>query len=139
MKICQAHWDRLLEGINDRGMGHLIKDAQTNFDNAVDELEGGRGINDPTKFDPLQSAAWHIMSVGIQNLGMRGMVEDICPLCEARKDFDLHNTPTGRCDKPECPIQVNPGDKPWDEQLMFDQCLDPMRAHCIQTGLIQLS
>lgn len=150
MKICMNHWNQLRQGIEDRGMGGLIGNAETLKEKVTEEVEALQaGVSlqpDPKKFDPLFSANNYVWGRGLEMIGLAAMnVDDtpgapndghVCPLCEARKSFDLHNTPTGRCSEPGCTLEVKPGDKPWDERMMFDQCLDPMRAYCIEQGLI---
>lgn len=150
MKICMDHWNRLRQGIEDRGMGALIGNAETLKEQVTEEVEALQaGVElqpDPKKFDPLFSANNYVWSRGMQMLGLGAMCVDetpgapndghVCPLCEARKSFDQHNTATGRCSEPACTLEVKPGDKPWDEVVMFDQCLDAMRTYCIEQGLI---
>jgi hypothetical protein len=141
MKICKEHWARLRQGVDDRGMTQLVGNAES----AYEELQG-----EPKEFNPLLHARYYIWTAGLEHLGLGVMVLDtspgapndghVCPLCEARKSFDAHKSPSGRCSDPTCTVQVAPGDKPWDEVLMFDQCLDPMRKYCLEQGLIpQLS
>lgn len=144
MKICEAHWATLRQGIEDRGMAHLIGTGESAMEAIIEELEGSDV--DESKFDPLLQANNYIWSRALETMGLSVMVVDetpgapneghVCPLCMARKTFDRHNTPTGRCGEDGCNIVLKPGEKPWDEFVMNDQCLDPMRQYCLQQGLV---
>lgn len=100
---------------------------------------------DPTKFDPLLQVNHYVWARGMQLMGLEVMNVDqtpgapndghVCPLCESRAAFDAHLR--GECKDPNCRVPpVKPDDKPWDEVMLFDQCLDQMRAYCLENGLI---
>lgn len=87
MKICQNHWDRLRQAVEDRGIGHLgARDAQSAFGNMVTDLEGRSAENN---CDPLMACNYMIWSKGLEVLGLELMSEkDRCPICEALKAYE---------------------------------------------------
>ncbi len=86
MQICQEHWKRLRQAIEDRGLAGLIAGDGTK---AVEALKRElAGTPEPGDYDPLMLANWDIMSHALDCGGMYLMSPDdngnpYCPLCEA--------------------------------------------------------
>lgn len=91
MKFCQPHWDRLLEAIESRGLGHLIAaNGREALARTVAEVEGKNDLSD---YDPLMSAHWAIVSEAQNWLAYSGgdplslFFGDVCPVCETLKTY----------------------------------------------------
>lgn len=84
MKMCQKHWDRLIELIKERGMWSLVGGPET----ARAELQAAIDGDPEREFDPLLRANSMVMS---QALSMGGLYlmsakpdgSEYCPICEA--------------------------------------------------------
>ena len=83
MKICPSHWDKLRAALDERGLTHLVGNADSAREQITGELEGVPGSQLPR--DPLLSASFSIMGVAIKNGGLYLMEGDYCPICEAVK------------------------------------------------------
>lgn len=151
MKHCDDHEASIKAAIDQRGMTKLI--PQTREDAFVRTVRFLQGNPSPDSFDPLSAMGWtfmqriaEILGVGVfmeRPAGDDGMPENrdkdgirhYCPLCIVRRDFEMHNNPSGKCDDPNCHKQVKPGDKPFD-QLWIDGCADDMLEHAVGLGLM---
>lgn len=141
MKICQPHWDQMRAKLNELGIGHLgHKSGEEALVAIAKQVERGSEAELPDEeWDPLMAMNMNFWSMAVSNVGLAAMTEDYgCPLCDARASFDLHNTPTGRCSEPECNIQIQPGECPWDLN-MISSCAEAMRKHAIERGLVKTS
>lgn len=122
MKICQPHWDRLVQAIKDRGMWHLVAaSGEIALENMKDDLEGKE-----TPFDPLISCNNMIWSEGLNAGGLYLMTADLCPICEAiehRKD--VVEPDLGR-----------PFTKEEEESWWIDGPTNACLAHCQELGLV---
>lgn len=76
MNICQAHWDRLREKIDERGLSHLIApDSATAAAQTADQFDrakDGESVT-PVNFDPLMGAFWAIGSNVMSLLGQSAL------------------------------------------------------------------
>lgn len=81
MKVCQKHWDRLIELIKERGAWHLVGDHETAKKQLQAELEGEPG--DPKDVDPLLRVNNMIWAHALKAGGLYLMSGDYCPICEA--------------------------------------------------------
>lgn len=146
MQICQKHWAKCRAAIEGHGLTHLIKTGEENMQREVDHMNGEEV--DSKDFDPLWSLNSMLWSRGLEVMGLGAMNVDetkkddaeannghICPLCECRKAFDMHATPTGTCGDPACKTVVKPGDQPWDEE-MIDGASEAVFRHCKNAGLV---
>lgn len=86
MKICQPHWDKLRQAINDRGLSGLIAGSgEKATESLVRQLEGSEDLSD---YDPLMACNWafHTEALRLGGLYLMGTDENgnqYCPLCEA--------------------------------------------------------
>jgi len=151
MKICQAHWAKMRAKIDALGLTHLIAaDGKEAMDRAVRELEAAEEGTKPDKtdFDPLMAMTWSFTNTVLERSGIGVMMQrspepdgmpandgDYCPLCIVRRDFDTHNTETGRCGDPACTVKIEPGEQPWDEYWIED-CGNSMHTHAVSLGLV---
>ena len=89
MRMCDVHYQELRKAIDDRGLTHLCRSNQENYNQTLLEL---KQVSDPTDhkhFDPLHSAVWGIYSNALKSGGLYLMSEEnICPLCE----LEAHTT-----------------------------------------------
>jgi hypothetical protein len=73
MNMCQEHWDRLREKINQRGLSHLIApDGQTAAAQLADQFQRSAEDRDEStvaNFDPLMGA---FMAIGSNIMGLLG-------------------------------------------------------------------
>lgn len=97
MKICQEHWDKLRDAVDEAGMGHLrIKDDKEAFDHVVNQAAGKE-----VKFDPLMMAhnvvsghALKVFGLAIAHKHDRGTNDGHwCPLCVAKTEGDAWQNP----------------------------------------------
>jgi hypothetical protein len=80
MKFCMPHWEALKKAVEDKGMMHLTHTSGEEAHAAmVRQLEGDDTKHD---FDPLLNATWAIYGKFVNNVGLQGLVGDICPLCD---------------------------------------------------------
>jgi hypothetical protein len=138
MKICQRHWDQMRAKLKELGIDHLgAKTGQQAVTDLSAQIERGPGFEVPNdEWDPLMSMNFNFMSQALNVVGLRAMEPDFgCPLCHARESYDQHNTPTGRCDEPGCPVYVAPGQPPTDDEWI-DGCGEVMRAEALRRGLL---
>jgi hypothetical protein len=141
MRICQTHWDQMRAKLTELGIGHLgAKSGEQALANTEAQIERGPGFEVPNnEWDPLMSMNWNFFSRALDVIGLAAMAPDFgCPLCHARASFDQHNTPTGRCEEPECTIYIAPGSKPYDTDWI-DGCGEVMRAEALRRGLVKPS
>jgi hypothetical protein len=78
MRICQAHWDKLKQAIEDRGLMHLVAGSGEKAAGLVErQLQG-----DDTAYDPLMAANFAIWNNALKAFGIQMMSGDApCPLC----------------------------------------------------------
>lgn len=76
------HWEALKQGVQNRGMWHLV--ARSGEEATAHMLQELRGEEAP--FDPLMAANWAICGAAIEFGGLAMLSGNICPLCEA----DVH-------------------------------------------------
>lgn len=68
------------QAVDDKGMKHLVhSSAEAAHASMVRQVEGDTTTGD---FDPLLTATWAIYGQFLKNVGLAGMVGDICPLCD---------------------------------------------------------
>jgi hypothetical protein len=157
MKPCTAHWAAMRKAVIDRGMQHLVgtpEESNERVKRAFSDLLDGRArtLADKVRdFDPLLAMHGNFVRRVLQGMGPElfmqreegeedGMPKNdrhYCPLCIARKGFDNHNTPTGRCSDPECPLQLHPGEQPWDEEYI-ESCADEMAKFASEHDLLKV-
>ena len=158
MRTCVAHWDKMRMAVEDRGLSHLVASStQESAERTIRELECAVAGDCPdvVDFDPLVSLNWHFAIVVLERRGLcvfadRGSEKDgmpenkdekgfnhVCPLCLIRLDYDLHNTPTGRCGDSQCNVLLKPGDPVWDDNLLRLSA-DEMLAQCQRAKLTQV-
>ena len=155
--MCMEHWTAMRTKVEELGLSHLVASSGTEaVDRAVRELEAAQEGEKAlaSDFDPLMAMNWAFQGRVMETLGLGvmanreeqdGMPENrddggfnhLCPLCVVRRDFDTHNTPTGKCSNSECNIEVKPGDKPWDKKWI-DGCGDAQYQHAVELGLVKL-
>ncbi len=83
MKFCMPHWEALKKAVDDKGMTHLIHaSGEAAIEACVRQVEGTDTAKD---FDPLLNATWAIYGQFLHNVGLAGMVGEICPLCDVEK------------------------------------------------------
>lgn len=156
MRHCPEHWAAMRKAVHDRGMSHLVAgDNKDALARAMREIDAHQAGEQPaaSDFDPLMAMNWSFTGKLMERLGMSVMVsrteEDgmpenkdengynhYCPLCVVRRDFAAHNTPTGKCGKPECDIVIKPGEQSW-ELGWIEGCADAMYHTAVEKGLIR--
>lgn len=157
MRPCAKHWTEMRLAVHDRGMSHLVtENGEEVLARAVREMEAlQEGEKLPAAdFDPLMAMHWNFCGrvlerrglVVIQDRGTEadGMPENrdeqgfnhTCPLCLVQRDFEAHNTVSGRCGRPECTVQVAPGEPSW-ERTWIENCADSMLQAAVELGLIK--
>lgn len=118
MKFCQPHWDKLREGVRERGLYHLVaKDGEAATGRVMAELQGT--ATDKT-YDPLMAAHWMIFNRALEagGIGLMGHNPNdpeghYCPLCEL-----------GRALGPDA------------ETNWINGCLDSVLEFCREKGLV---
>lgn len=133
MKLCDEHALKLFEAIEERGLGHLISKS---------DEEAQAAMTSKTTVEPVLMACsmlaeriyWLYGEVVLGQNDDGTNDGEYCPLCLPRAMYDHHNTPTGRCDDPECNIHVEAGQPPWDE-MMLEGCCNAVLAFCQHQGL----
>lgn len=133
MRFCTCHWNSLRKAVDDRGMTHLVaRSGEDAVENQVAELEGRAT---PANWDPLMAAHWAIAGKVMDAIGHSQGPEaalaffgsaDGCPLCEVQRSYDWW----GRNGNPPPPAEAK------DAQAWIDSCMDAMRAHAVEIGLI---
>lgn len=136
MKPCKEHWAAMRSKLEELGMSQFIAPSGK-------ALHERMLADDPAeRFEPLHGMLMSFLHRAVENHGlevlgdrgenpedgMKDNFEDeitpegktvkfnhICPLCLVRRNFDHHNTATGRCEDAQCKIQIKPGELPWDE------------------------
>jgi len=84
MKICQEHWDKLRQDIDDVGLSQFIsKDGKQASERLIKELKGEYTIE-----DPLMLCNNMIWSRSLDTFGLTVLAEDICPICYANDNLD---------------------------------------------------
>lgn len=83
MKFCIPHWEKLKNGIKQRGLWHLVP---TNGKEAAEKLEAGQP-------DPLMDAHNRVMMAAIRDGGPYILTGDYCPLCELGKAAKAQSEP----------------------------------------------
>lgn len=145
MNSCKKHWDAMRAKVEALGLSHLVASSgQEAHARVVRELEAANegGKAPVSDWDPLMAMSNNFFSRVMERVGLSLMQPDDagkmrCPLCIVRWDFDVHNTPTGRCEKPECMIQVKPGETPWDEDWI-ESCGAAMLEYAVEKGLVRI-
>lgn len=156
MRCCADHWAVMRKAVHDRGLSHLVAgsghEAVARTMREIEAHEKGTPPPD-TDFDPLMAMNWSFVSKVMDKLGLSvmaprtepdGMPDNIdeagfnhiCPLCVVRRQFDTHNTATGRCDNPGCDIQLAPGEPSWDLGWV-EGCADAMFQQAVEKGLVK--
>jgi hypothetical protein len=143
MNACKKHWGAMRAKIEALGLSRFVASSGNEAtERAVRELEAANegGKAPLSDWDPLMAMSNNFFGRVLERVGLSMMEPDDagkmrCPLCVVRGDFDAHNTPTGLCGKPECTIQVAPGEKPWDEDWI-ESCGDAMLKYAVEKGLI---
>lgn len=150
MRACEQHWAQMRGKIDAVGLSPFITATSREAVGhaTLDLIAHSNGdIPSVSDWDPLMTMNWNffarvtqeigleIMGRRIRNDGMPGNDGHYCPLCVVRHIFDVHNTATGTCDNPECPVRVKPGELPWDEGWI-DVCGDLMLTYALEKGLV---
>lgn len=105
MRICQDHWDRLREAVEQRGMADLIAPHPNRaITNLATELERG----EPTlaTYDPLMAAMWSVLSNATETIGQAAGASTVAYLMQPE------DVPEDACELPgangrtwpRCPI-----------------------------------
>jgi hypothetical protein len=124
-------------------------------DKVAREVEALSGGDKPSlsDWDPLMAMNWNFVSRLLEGRGLpvmndRGAGEDgmpenrdeegfnhVCPLCVVQRDFNEHNTPSGRCATATCAIRVEPGELSWDQGWIAG-CADSMLEYAVESKLV---
>lgn len=94
MRICQDHWKMIRDVLKDRGMDHLgAKSGKEAMDQMINDLQAGKGSQDPKDFDPNMSLHWHFTNEALRCGGLYLMFAkpdggDYCPVCEFVKNVE---------------------------------------------------
>lgn len=144
MQICKKHWAMCREAVEGRGLTHLVKTGEEYMTNPSKLT----APSSPQDYDPLMTLTMMLYGWGIEKIGLGILAVDEskvndesannghhCPMCMALAAFNHHNTQTGRCGDPKCPIQLTPGEAPWDRNIV-GQAADKVLEHCKELGLI---
>lgn len=144
------------KAVDDCGLSHLVpgtgEEAMERMVRALESHQEGEKSS-IVDFDPLSVMMWNFSSRVMERIGLSimqsrserdGMPENmdeagfnhVCPLCVVKRDFDAHNTATGRCGNPECPIRMKTGEVAWDEQWLTS-CADSMLQYAGEQGLVR--
>jgi hypothetical protein len=84
MRMCQEHWDALVQGVKDRGMWHLVAQSDVELaEKLMNAFEDGADL--AKVYDPLMAANGAIASAAIHEGGLYLLEGDFCPLCEVKK------------------------------------------------------
>lgn len=86
MQICPSHWLQLRTAVSERGLDHLV--SKSGEEAAQRMTNMGNGSSDPADFDPLMAANMAIISYYVSHIGIDGISEQLCPVCEAAKNSD---------------------------------------------------
>lgn len=100
VKFCQSHWDKLRQGITDRGLWQFVATSGEGvFAKLVAESEKGL---ETSNFDPLMYASMALVSSVMSGtpVGLELMVDNAdgsprCPICYVQKEHDKNCTDTG--------------------------------------------
>ena len=76
MKFCSVHWNKLCEGVNLRGLGHLVTHKE-------EESIDVDNVPKTKNYDPLINLHWSISLHAVQMGGLYLLSGDYCPVCEA--------------------------------------------------------
>jgi hypothetical protein len=129
MRFCQPHWDALRQGVENRGMMHLVaKSGEEAAANLKAELE-----NEGEVFDPLMGSFWRITTRFVRNAerarpgsGIAYMSDpECCPLCMVQGSYDLYD----QMSEPRPPEAT-------DAQGWIDGTLDQALEHAREEGLM---
>lgn len=125
------------------GLTHLVavspQDAVGRVTRAIEA-----GAEDPKDFDPLMAMSNNFLMRVAEKIGPAMIFsagpdgKPWCPLCLVRRDFEAHNTPTGKCGKPACTITIKQGDQPWDE-VWIESCGNAQLEFAKQQGLVKIN
>lgn len=127
MKFCQAHWDKLKQAIDDRGLKTFVSQSgEQAVTRAMNELEGAAN---PKSFDPLMTAHLAIVGRALEIAGLHLMVDnedgtDRCPLCFLQANHDA------TCKQEGCTHSF----EPW-----IGLAADDMLTHAKELGLVGTS
>ena len=80
MKLCMPHWKRLMAAVEEKGMMHLVHASGEEL--AASMIKQMDGTSTKADFDPLANATWAIYGQFLENVGLGGLMDDICPLCD---------------------------------------------------------
>lgn len=122
MKMCQPHWNKIIQAVKDRGMWNLVSPStEVALEGVKDQLEGREA-----PFDPLMSCNNMIFSRALELGGLYLMFGELCPICEAmlaRKD--MVDPDIGRPYTPE-----------EEESWWIDGPADACLSRCRELGLV---
>lgn len=136
MRMCQPHWETLIRGVKDRGMWSLVhQSGEAAMEAEVRSLQGTR---QPGDWDPLMAANWAIFGRFMDAVGrsqgpgaaLGAMAQDICPLCEIQKSYDLWDQPEQVAKHGPRPANAR------DAQGWADSCLDAMLDYAREQKLV---
>lgn len=132
MKFCEKHWEALRQGVQDRGMWHLVpKSGEAVIDNMAQELQGGEEV-----FDPLMGAHWRIANRVLESIGKNSGPEaalsalgdpDWCPLCAVQSSYDWWDGPEATEPRPAHAA---------DAQGWIDRALDGALSYAREQHLV---
>lgn len=127
MKMCDDHWLRIRQALDERGLTPLIGTPEAAMEQAKLEIEG-KSV--PTDFyDPLMACAYMIYGHAIRIGGLYLMTSDIlCPICEACKH--MSHFPVNP-DEPDGPVLGIAG----VESYWINGPTDAALAYCREHGL----
>lgn len=128
MRYCETHWQALRDGVELRGMTHLVAaDGEQAAENMVAELEGEE------RFDPLMGSHWIIARRVLKNIASSSAGASAalsffgdpewCPLCTVQQSYDLYG------DRPRPPEAL-------DAQGWIDMSLDGALEYARREGLM---
>jgi hypothetical protein len=98
MRMCQPHWEKLKQKIEERGISRLVsKSGEVVAGKIAKEIESGAGTKET--FDPLMSAHNAIVSNAMDTAGLEIMMpnedgSDRCPICFLQQSC--------KCGAPDC-------------------------------------
>jgi len=80
MKLCQNHWDELVQAIKDRGLSKLNSTTSKEAMRRMVDSVGEQAIT-ASNFDPLINANMAIWSNSIEVVGLEILQLEGCPVC----------------------------------------------------------
>lgn len=123
MRFCMTHWQALRDGVEARGMSHLVAKSGEEAHAAL--TRQAQGDEEPADWDPLMQSYLALTRAVLEQAGLQALAEDFCPMCAVQESYE------DACKLPELPdTRIVPA------QTWIDSCLDAAQQHARKKNLI---